>query len=141
MAEREFQSYFVWNGVKYYTGTIIIINDMGRQVEAPFICFDKSYNYYVYKVGNGQHMMRPAQFEKALITVTDKRDAKVHMPVVKTLKDSEIDGLFLGWVWYIFLMAVSTIFKYNFLWWALISFGFFTMRADKIKKEGTYIEW
>lgn len=141
MEKREFLNYFVWNGVKYYTGTVIIINDMGKQVEAPFVCFDKTYNYYVYKVGDGQHMMRPAQFEKAIVKVTDKRDAKVHMPVVKTLKDSEIDGLFLGWVWYIFLMAVSTIFKYNFLWWALISFGFFTMRADKIKKEGEYIEW
>ena len=120
---------------------MIRYNGLKKQVEASFVCYDKTYNYYVYKVGDGQHMMRPSQFEKALVTVTDKRDTKVHMPVVKTLKDSEIEDLFLGWVWYIFLMAVSTIFKCNFLWWALISFGFFAMRADKIKKEGEYIEW
>ena len=141
MEKREFLNYFVWKGVKYYTGTVIIVNDMGKQVEASFVCYDKTYNRYWIQVKQLRQMMYPSQFEKAIVTVTDKRGAKVHMPVVKTLKDSEIEGLFLGWVWYIFLMAVSTIFKYNFLWWALISFGFFTMRADKIKKEGEYIEW
>lgn len=141
MEKREFLNYFVWNGVKYYTGTVIVVKDMGRQVEATFVCYDKTYNYYVYKIKDGRAMRRLDQFEKSLIEVTNKRNDKVRMPAVKTLKDSQIDGLFLGWVWYIFLMAVSTIFKYNFLWWALISFGFFTMRADKIKKEGEYIEW
>lgn len=141
MEKREFLNYFVWKGVKYYTGTVIVVNDMGRPVEAAFVCYDKTYNHYVYKIKDWQCSVRPNQFKELLIEVTNKRNDKVRMPAVKTLKDSQIDGLFLGWVWYIFLMAVSTIFKYNFLWWALISFGFFTMRADKIKKEGEYIEW
>ena len=141
MEKREFLNYFVWNGVKYYTGTVIVVKDMGRQTEATFVCYDKTYNYYIYKIKDGRAMRRPDQFEKSLIEVTNKRNDKVRMPAVKTLKDSQIEGLFLGWVWYIFLMAVSTIFKCNFLWWTLISFGFFTMRADKIKKEGEYIEW
>lgn len=141
MEKREFLNYFVWKGVKYYTGTVIVINDMGRQTEATFVCYDKTYNYYIYEIKDGRAMRRPDQFEELLIEVTNKRNDKVRMPVVKTLKDSQIDGLFLGWVWYLFLMAVSTIFQYNYLWWALISFGFFTMRADKIKKEGEYIEW
>lgn len=141
MEKREFLNYFVWNGVKYYTGTVIVVKDMGRPVEAAFVCYDKTYNRYVYKIKDWQCSVYPKQFEELLVEVTDKRNNKVHMPVVKTLKDSQIEGLFLGWMWYIFLMAVSTIFRYNFLWWALISFGFFTWRADKIKKEGEYIEW
>lgn len=141
MEKREFLNYFVWNGVKYYTGTVIVVKDGNKQVEAAFVCHDKTYNRYVYKIKDWQRMCPPSHFEKILVEVTNKRNDKVRMPVVKTLKDSQIDGLFLGWIWYIFLMAVSTIFQYNFLWWALISFGFFTMRADKIKKEGEYIEW
>lgn len=141
MEKREFLNYFVWNGAKYYTGTVIVINDMGRQTEASFICYDNTYNYYFFQVKQCRHMMRPAQFEKALITVTEKRDAKVHMPVVKILKDSQIDGLFLGWIWYIFLMAIATIFKGNIGLWIVISIAFFNWRNNKIKEEGTYIEW
>ena len=44
MGKREFLNYFVWNGVKYYTGTVIVVNDMGRQIEASFVCYDKNYN-------------------------------------------------------------------------------------------------
>ena len=44
MEKREFLNYFVWNGGKYYTCTVIIINDMGKQVEAPLVCCDKTYN-------------------------------------------------------------------------------------------------
>lgn len=141
MEKREFLNYFVWNGVKYYTGTVIVVNDMGRQVEATFVCYDKTYNYYVYRVKECRHMVRPAQFKQALVKITNKIDKNVHIPAVKTLKDTEIDGLFLGWMWYIFLMAVATIFKGNIAWWILISCVFFNWRAKKIKEEGTYIEW
>lgn len=106
MEKREFLNYFVWNGVKYYTGTVIVVKDMGRPVEAAFVCYDKTYNRYVYKIKDWQCSVYPKQFEELLVEVTDKRNNKVHMPVVKTLKDSQIEGLFLGWMWYIFLMAV-----------------------------------
>ena len=56
-------------------------------------------------------------------------------------KDTEIDGLVLGWMWYIFLMVIATVFKDALGLWGLISFVFFTWRSDKIKKEGKYIEW
>lgn len=141
MVERDFQNYFVWNGIKYYTGTVIVVNDMGRQVEASFVCYDKTYNWYIYKIKECRYSVWPKQFEQALIEVTDRVDKKVHMPMVKTLKDSQIDGLFLGWIWYIFLMAIATIFKGNIGLWIIISIAFFNWRNNKIKEEGTYIEW
>lgn len=141
MEKREFQNYFVWNGVKYYTGTVIVINDMGKPTEASFVCYDKTYSRYIYKIKECMHHVWPKQFEQSFIKVTDKVDKNVHIPVVKTLKDSQIDGLFLGWLWYIFLMVVATIFKGNIGFWILISYVFFSWRAKKIKEEGTYIEW
>ena len=63
------------------------------------------------------------------------------MPTKKKMNEFDIKGMFLGWAWYIFLMIIATIFRYNFAWWFLISVVFFSWRSDKIKKEGTYIEW
>jgi hypothetical protein len=63
------------------------------------------------------------------------------LPTERKRKDCEIDGLFLGWVWYIFLMAIGTIFNGAIFIWLMISIVFFNWRAKKIKEEGTYIEW
>ena len=64
----------------------------------------------------------------------------MHLPIIKTKKDFQIDGLFLGWMWYIFLMLISVIFNGAIGLWILISIVFFSWRAKKIKREGTYIE-
>lgn len=135
------ENYFVVNGKKYYTGTVFIVENMGKQVEASFICNDVEHSRYVYKIKDCIWRVTPEHFQQSFISVTDKIDDKVHMPVTKTKKDMEIDGLFLGWLWYIFLMAVATIFKGNIGLWILISIVFFSWRAKKIKEEGTYIEW
>lgn len=135
------ENYFVINEKKYYTGTVFIVENMGKQVEASFICYDTEHLRYVYKIKGQIWRVTPEHFQQSFIFVTDKIDDKVHMPVTKTKKDMEIDGLFLGWLWYIFLMAVATIFKGNIVLWIVISIAFFNWRANKIKKEGTYIEW
>lgn len=80
-------------------------------------------------------------FFNTIISITDKKDNSVSGPVTKKLKDRDIDGLFLGWLWYIFLMAISTIFKDAIGLWILISVVFFRWRSKKIKEEGTYTEW
>ncbi len=135
------KNYFAVNGEKYYTGTIFIVNDMGKQSEATFICYDEDNSRYVYKINDCICRVDPKNFQRVFISVTDKKDCNVHMPVTKTKKDFEIDGLFLGWMWYIFLMLISSIFKGAIGFWALISAVFFSWRSRKIKEEGTYIEW
>ena len=52
-------------------------------------------------------------------------------------KDTEINGLFLGWVWYIFIMLVVSIFKGAVVGWIVVSFFFFKWRK-KIKEEQTF---
>lgn len=135
------QNYFIANGVKYYTGTVFIVHHNGKQVEASFVYYDTEYKKYVYKINDCTWVVGVDDFKARFICVTDKKDNTVSMPVKKKMKEFDIDGLFIGWVWYIFLMAISTIFKGAIGLWILISIVFFSWRADKIKKEGTYIEW
>ena len=135
------QNYFLVDNVKYYTGTVFIILDLGKQKEASFICYNTEKHEYVYKIKQCTWFMDESTFWKRFVCVTNKLNKNVHMPIVRQYKDSQIDGLPIGWLWYIFLMAISTIFKGNIILWILISYVFFTWRAEKIKKEGTYIEW
>lgn len=140
------RNYFEYKGKKYYTGTIFIMNDHGRQIEAAFICYNMDTEKYIYKVKNNtidgcRCTVYEKYFYNHFVSVTDKVDNAVHMPIVKQFKDTQIDGLFLGWVWYIFLMIISTIFKDAIGLWILWSVVFFSWRKKKIKEEGTYIEW
>lgn len=136
------QNYFVVNGKKYYTGTVFIIkNSSGRNVEASFICHDTERDLYIYKSDGCRYRWDGKYFWSFFVAVTDKFDSTVKMPTAKTMKDFEIEGLFIGWVWYVFLMLISTIFNDAIGLWGLITVVFFSWRSKKIKEEGTYIEW
>lgn len=135
------QNYFIVNGTKYYTGTVFIVKHIGEPAEATFICYDTERKRYVYKVKACTCHVDPKGFQRTFISVTDKQDHEAHMPITKTKKDFEIDGLFIGWMWYIFLMAISTIFYDRIGLWIFISVVFFSWRKKKIEEEGTYLEW
>lgn len=136
------QNYFVVDGIKYYTGAIFITQDMvGKRVEASFVYYDTDKDRYVYKVKDCICDIDHNNFWRMFICMTDKVNKSVRMPTIKTKKDIEINGLFIGWVWYIFLMLISAIFKDAIGLWILISVIFFGWRAKKIKEEGLYIEW
>lgn len=137
-----YQNYFVINGTKYYTGTTFIVKDMGgRERTASFICYNTERKEYMYKIENCKCHVHESFFEKWFIRILNGIDTEVRMPVIKTKKDMDIDGMLLGWMWYIFLMMVSAIFKDAIGLWIIISIVFFCWRAGKKKKEGTYIEW
>ena len=133
---------FVVDGKKYYTGTCFKVKELGGVVDAVFVCtYYASRTYIVYKVPNGQRFSPPSVFCKDFVCLTNTVDNAVQMPKTKHMRDRDINGLPLGWLWYIFLMAISTIFKDAIGLWILISVVFFSWRAKKIQEEGTYIEW
>ena len=135
------QNYFLSNGEKYYTGTVFVVYHNGKQVEATFICYDTKYQKFIYKIKDCTYIVGVDEFRKRFVSITGEKNYIASAPTEQKMKDSEIDGLFIGWVWYIFLMAISSIFKDAIGLWVLISVVFFSWRANKIKKEGTYIEW
>ena len=135
------QGYFIVNGAKYHTGSIFIIKDMGKNVEASFLYYDTDKQRYFYKIKDCVWNVDNKNFWRMFVSTTDKRDESMRAPTTKTKNDIEIPGLFIGWVWYIFLMAISVIFNGAIFFWILYSVIFFKWREKKIKEEGTYVEW
>ena len=137
------ENYITINGKRYYTGTVFIIDFLGKRQEASFVfrvVTDLS-DVCLCKVGDKRWFINTEQLKTILVSIADKIDTSVHMPIEKTMQDRYIDGLFIGWLWYIFLMGISVIFKDAIGLWVLISVIFFSWRNKKIKEEGTYIEW
>ena len=135
------QNYFTVDGKRYYTGTVFTLNAWEGTTEASFICYNTENSRYYYQIKGKMWIVPASDFKKRFISVTEKMDPRVHMPIAKTMKDRDIDGLFIGWLWYVFLMGISVIFKDAIGLFILISVVFFSWRNKKIKKEGTYIEW
>lgn len=135
------QGYFIVNGAKYHTGSIFIIKDMGKNVEASFLYYDTDKQRYFYKIKDCVWNVDNKNFWRMFVSTTDKRDESMRAPTTKIKNDIEIPGLFIGWVWYIFLMAISVIFNGAIFFWILYSVIFFKWREKKIKEEGTYVEW
>ena len=144
MDMRRCVDYFMIDEKKYYTGTVFKTKHYG---DAVFVC-----TYYpehmkgahiVYKVMStgGERWTPIDMFKNEVMCITGAVDNATEMPRQKRMRDRDIDGMALGWLWYIFLMAISTIFKDAIGLWILISVVFFSWRANKIQKEGTYIEW
>lgn len=137
-------NYFIVNGTKYYTGTAFKIKYMGEIVEAVFVCtYLTKYTEVVYKIKGKRYFTPISIFTKNFVNITNAvgNTIQTQVPQTKHLKDGQINGMALGWLWYIFLMALSFIFKDCIGLWILISVVFFSWRSNKIKKEGTYIEW
>ena len=136
-----FQNYFEHEGKKYYTGTVMIVNDFKANQEAAFVCYDTVRETYIYQIGECKCHMSEYRFHKNIVQITDRTNSNVHIPEIKSHKECHIDGLMYGWIWYIFLMIVTTIFNDRISMWIMWSVIFFYWRSNKIKKEGAYIEW
>ena len=135
------ENYIIVNKTKYYTGTVFVINFNGKIQEAAFVCSIPKANKILFKLSDKRWWINADDFRKRIIEITNKVDTSVRMPIENTMKDRYIDGLFIGWLWYIFLMSISVIFKDAIGLFVLISVVFFSWRKKKIKEEGTYIEW
>lgn len=136
-----FQNYFEYEGKKYYTGTVMIVHNWKARQEATFICYDTEQDLYIYQIEQCKCRMHEDGFYDSIIEITDRVNNWVHIPKEKMRKECHIDGLMYGWVWYIFLMVVSTIFNDRIGLWIIWSVVFFAYRKNKIEKEGHYIEW
>ena len=136
-------NYLDVNGKRYYTGTVFMIDFHGKIQEAAFVCSMPELKKMRFKLLSDKKFwfISVDGFRNMIVEITDKVDPSVRMPVTKTMKDKDIDGLFIGWLWYIFLMVISSIFKDAIGLWIFISVVFFTWRKKKIQEEGTYTEW
>ena len=139
------QDYFTYNGDKYYSGTqfnLLNPSHNGIYGLAYFVYYNTDSDTVWYKMAYTSQIKGCSMenFLKSFCGATGKIDPSIHPPIEKQLKDSQIPKLVIGWMWYIFLMAIVTIFYGAIVWWALISIVFFNWRKGVIEKEGYYIE-
>ena len=147
--------YFDHNGNRYYKGTVMsVIGGFGNNEIVTFQFFDTDTNMYVYRRGICDCHVFEKNFFKNIIEIIEPKSLEDltaatwgnnNMSVYEvinavgkgsTVKDSQIDGLPTGWVWYIILMLLSTVFHDRVGVWILISVVFFGWRYAKKKKSG-----
>ena len=140
------QDYFVHKGKKILSGTVIVF----KNKEVIFLAYSSDTDRY-FLGSTERHYVEswPKDiFERYITCVTDKIDNKyqywceqkfVSTPATKESKfTNEInnDNLFLAWIWYIFIMAISIIFNGFWLIWIVASCIFFDYRKEKLRKAG-----
>lgn len=131
------------NGKDCISGTIIIIRNNGeKSKEAYFQWYDPEKDRYCVLIDGKQNSLPKNHFFKILVSVTDRFDVtKVKMEDILPKKWSleaelSIDGMFLAWFWYIFIMVIGTIFNDRALIWIGASIWFFSYRSEKLRKAG-----
>lgn len=140
------QNYFMHNGEKYNSGTIIILrvfSCVSRSLcdtNATFLYFDTETNKYIVNIYGKVHEYTEENFYKILRRVPVERANIVkedYEPKSHTATDElNLDGLLIAWMWYIFIMVVAFIFYDRVGIWILASVVFFSYRNKKLKEEG-----
>ena len=137
------RAYFNYNGNSYYTGTKMLIKGSYGEsptIEVTFKCVNVDTGNYVYtNMHGGDRIVSKDRFYSQLIKIIEPKDLTTLVKEYESagvfqqvpIKDSQIDGMALGWMWYVFLMAISTIFHDRIGLWILISVVFFSWRAAK----------
>lgn len=148
------QYYFIYNGRKIETGTILKIkpwhSSMGEDFvdKVTFEWYVPEMDLYVFKYtstyGTKGFGMQGDKFREYLIGPTNQMDEYVvrsHQMRMENnqltfMKELQIDGMLIAWMWYIALMAITLIFNGFYFYWAAINLCFFIYRNAKLKEEG-----
>lgn len=140
------QDHFTYKGNTYYTGAVFKVKECEYilgvyETEAAFVTYSPKKKQIVFKVNGKLHTILFSNVHAYIVAPTDKKDNSVHCPVKKQKSEFAIEGMHDAWIWYVVLMAITTIFKGNIFYWGLISWVFFSWRSKKIKNEGYYYDW
>lgn len=141
-----------YNGKQYEYGTIVKIK-YGKEIEATFYVCDPEEDYYMFAVKDNKckdgyfyFTYTKQRLKENLIEITDDINItfvqwnpirQTYVSNSPTFKEElGIDGMFIAWVWYVFLMGVTLFFNGQIFYWAFISFIFFDYRKKKLREEG-----
>ena len=141
------QKYFIYDGKRYNSGTIVVIkwcNNITHTVinaSATFIDYDTENKEYTVEIYGNKHVYTEDNFLKVFCYIVDDNVVSnrntSHVSEQHTFTDElNIDGLFIAWIWYVFIMAVGVIFYDRIAIWILASIIFFNYRKKKLKEAG-----
>ena len=137
------QDYVVCRGKKYNSGDTINIlwyahgNRNAYEHTGIFLDCDEEKDEYRLVIDDITYSFNKTSFYR---TVYDKRNVTQHKNSTQcntTFKDElNIDGLFIAWVWYVFIMLLAIIFKDCIAIWIITSVIFFRYRNKKLREAG-----
>ena len=145
------QNYFVYNGKRYGPGTIFKIKNPNSkcyydtEAQAVFIGCNHDNDFYIFTVYDKTYRYHKNCFYNSLIEViggADVETASKYMPrsmqnkEYSFRKELDIDGMLIAWLWYVFIVAIGTIFYARIIIWIIASVVFFNYRSQKLKEEG-----
>lgn len=146
---------FEWNEKKYEYRTILKIKYMNQERYATFLSYNTENETYLFNVtdysckdGYRCYTCTKQELNNVLIEITDQIDKNYILGHPLNINDDasdnkltfkeemKIDGLFIAWIWYVFLMGITLILNGQIFYWAFISVCFFVYRKGKLKEEG-----
>lgn len=141
------RNYFVYNNKRYEAGTIIILSRFdiySKRVcdtKARFLSYDTETHEYIVEIYGKEYKYDAKYFNNNFVGIYNSniRHTSVknqHSKEHSFCDEFNIDGLLIAWFWYIFIMAVATIFYDRIGIWILASFVFFNYRKKKLKEAG-----
>ena len=152
------RDYFVYNGITYQTGTALIVTNLMSTNHtnslATFEFFDTNTEEYQISICGRTERYSQKRFDEIYKGVWDgcygvikpiPESMPKHLQTTPakpkgkswTFQDElNIDGLLIAWIWYVFIMAVATIFYDRIGIWILASIIFFSYRKKKLKEAG-----
>lgn len=149
------QNYFIHQGVRYYSGTTIIVkqNDKisGRvfDVKATFVYYDTESDRYAFSINRLTNIYPKKDFDRVFVGVTEDivREHDTNELMNKwaytqgnkkhtLIEELSVEGMFIAWVWYVFIMIVAVIFNDRIGIWLFASIIFFNYRSKKLKEAG-----
>lgn len=141
------QTYFIYNGDRYDSGTLIVINYFsylaGRCYDetGKFLYYDTDEQKYYVEIIGKQYSYTEESFRKSFRKIRGEIVYHhVHVdktPKTRTFSDElKIKDLKIAWVLYIFAMLISAVFYERILAWISVSIVFFSYRSKKLKTHG-----
>lgn len=141
------QNYFIHNDVRYEEGTIVIIARFdlnARRVcdtKAKFVYYDTETKEYYFDIYGKLCSYTEERFKiifRNIYTPNKINDNKLQQTekAYSFSDELNIDGMFIAWIWYIFIMVVAIIFYDRIGIWILASIVFFNYRSNKLKEAG-----
>ena len=137
------QDYFVHNGTRYNSGSLISFRVYDYRAKGSYITnvtflyYDTDTQKYHIDVYGKEDSYDAELFFKNLQPTKNSTIFNGTKKYKHTFSDElNIDALLIGWIWYVFIMAVGTIFYARIGIWIFSSIIFFNFRNKMLKEAG-----
>ena len=139
------QNYVIFKGKRYNSGDTmdILWYTNGYKSAYPytgtFLDCDEEKDEYRFVVDGIIYCYNKVRFNRIIrkdTPIQELSNGKREPKKATFQEELNIDGLLIAWIWYVFIMAVATIFKGAICIWVIVSYIFFNYRKTKLKEAG-----